>query len=738
MTKPNKFVGLHAHSNRSTFDGFGSADEHLQFALDNGMDAMAITDHGNMCSFPEAEQKAKDFKGKGAKFKYIPGVEAYYHPDLKEWANSKALADQKRKDDRELAKKQPKKSDDQDDDDPGVAVEDEDASKHMDKFLDPVKRRHHLVLLPKSRKGLENIFKLVSRSGREGYYRFPRIDAAMLKEHGEDVIVSSACIAGVPSWATYSQFPGKTFDELTPNLLDQKDALEKVMSVVGNEFDRLIDAVGRDNVFAEIQFNKLAPQHLTNRALFEFANRSGIKLVATADSHYCSPELWRAREVYKLLGRMGQENELGPDSIPHDVKQLKCELYPKNADQMWDSYKQYTEGYDFYDDNVVKDAIENSWHIAHDLIGDVTIDASIKLPSFGVQAGLSPFQTLVELCKDGLRAKQLSGKPEYISRIKTELNVIKQLDNAMYFLTLKALVDCAKEGCLLGPGRGSGAGSLVNFLLGITLVDPVKDQLIFARFMSIARAKNDLPDVDLDWSDRDQAVELLKKQFGDNKIIPISNFNALQMKSLVKDVAKLHSVDYAESNTATFSLDNDVKPHLVTGDETKGAVELTYDACLEHSTPFRNFMEKYPEVATDVQILGKQPKSIGKHAGGIIVLDDPDSTMPLISVRGDMQTPWSEGMAQKGLSPYGLCKYDFLALKTLRIFENCISRILKRSHPKKGLVNLELENGQRLVLHGNVQVKTKNRGIIEAYELTEEDDVDDRWIKNYMSNSRKS
>jgi len=454
MTKPNKFVSLHSHTNKSTYDGFGSADEHLQFALDNGMDAMAITDHGNMCAFPEAEQKARDLKNKGTPFKYIPGVEAYYHPDLKEWAKDKAAADAKRKEEREATKKQTKAG--EDDDDPGVAVEDEDASKEIDKFLDPVKRRHHLVLLPKSRRGLENIFRLVSRSGREGYYRFPRIDAAMLKEHGEDVVVSTACVAGVPSWATYAQFPGKTFEELTPDLLDQPGAYDKVMSVVGNEFDRLCDAVGRDNVFAEIQFNRLAPQHLTNRVLLDFATRNGLKLVAAADSHYCSPDLWRAREVYKLLGRQGRKGQdpLGPESIPADVKQLKCELYPKNAEQMWDSYKEYCKGYDFYDDVKVKEAIENSWHVAHDVIGDVSIDTSMKLPSFGLMPGLTPFQTLVELCKDGLRKRQLSSKPEYVARIKTELNVIKQLDNAMYFLTLKAVLDVAKRELLIGCGRG--------------------------------------------------------------------------------------------------------------------------------------------------------------------------------------------------------------------------------------------------------------------------------------------
>lgn len=677
--RPKNFVSLHSHTNRSLYDGFGAADEHLQFAVDNGLDAMAITDHGNMNAFPEAEQKAKDLKKNGRAMKYIPGVEAYYHPDLKEWAEAKAIADQKRKEEREAAKsgKAPRA----DADDPGVAVEDEEASKRIDKFLDPVNRRHHLVLLPKSRKGLENIFRLVSRSNREGYYRFPRIDARMLKEHGEDVVVSTACVAGVPSWATYAQFPGKTFDELTPDLLDQPGAREKVMRAVGNEFDRLCDAVGAENVFAEIQFNRLAPQHLTNRVLMEFAKSNGMKLVAAADSHYCSPELWRAREVYKLLGRMGRGGqEISPDSIPSDVKQLKCELYPKNAEQMWDSYKEYCSEYDFYNDSTVFESIENAWHVAHDVIGEVSIDASMKLPSFGVRPGLSPFQTLVELCKEGMRQRQLAHKPEYVARLKNELNVIKKLENAIYFLTLKSILDVARRETLIGCGRGSGAGSLVNYVLGITDVDPVTNKLIFARFMSLARSKNDYPDIDVDVSDRDKVIDMLKKEFGEKTIVPISNFNGLQMKSLVKDVARLHGIDFEEVNAATRNLDGEVKPHLVTGDETKGALQLTYEACIEYSPSFRALMEKYPAVDNDVKIIGKQPKAVGKHAGGVIVHDDPDGIMPLISVRGDIQTPWTEGMAMKGLSPYGLIKYDLLGLDTLRIIERCVRRILKRHH----------------------------------------------------------
>lgn len=495
-----------------------------------------------------------------------------------------------------------------------------------------------------------------------------------------DGICVHNCVAGVPSWAAFSQFPGKTFDELTPELLDEEGAFDKVLGAIGNEVDRLTDAVGVENVFMEIQFNRLAPQHLTNRALLAFADMEGMKLVATADSHYCSPDLWRAREVYKLLGRMGRGKgqDITPDSIPSDVKQLKCELYPKNAEQMWDAYKEYSQGHRFYNDAVVSEAIENSWHVAHDVIGDVSIDNSVKLPSFGVRPGLSPFQTLIELCKEGMRARGLASKPAYVARLKTELNVIRQLENAIYFLTLKAILDVAKKQVLLGCGRGSGAGSLVNYVLGITDVDPVQNKLIFARFMSLARAKNDPPDVDCDVSDRDKAIDMMKAEFGEKTIVPISNFNSLQMKSLVKDVAKLHSVPFEESNAATINLDREVKPHLVTGDETKGAVQLTYEACHEHSPAFRAFMERYPAVDEDVRILGRQTKAVSKHAGGIIVHDDPDGIMPLIYVRGEIQTPWSEGMAMKGLSPYGLIKYDLLGVDTLRIIERCVRRILKR------------------------------------------------------------
>jgi len=492
MVNPKKFANLHAHDGKSIYDGFGDGGDHIQFAADNGMSSMAMTNHGNMNSFPECYQKTQELNKNGRPMKFIPGVEAYYIPSLKDWAAAKVTRDQVRKEEREAAKvKRP----DNDEDDTGVAVEDEDASKRNGKYLDPVERRHHLVLLPKSQKGLENIFRLVSRSAREGYYRFPRIDSAMLKEHGEDVVVSTACVAGVPSWATYSQFAGKSFDELTPDILDEPGKRDAVMRAVGNEFDRLTDAVGRDNVFAEIQFNRLAPQHLTNRVLLEFAKSNGVKLVATADSHYCSPDLWRAREVYKLLGRMGRGgSELGPDSIPADVKQLKCELYPKNADQMWDAYNLYKEGHAFYDDAVVAESIENAWHVAHDVIGDVTIDTSVKLPSFGVRPDMTPFQTLVESCKEGMRAKRLAHLPAYVARLKNELSVIKKLDNSIYFLTLKAILDVAKKDCLVGPGRGSGAGSLVNFVLGITDVDPVSNNLIFARFMSLART--DVPDID--------------------------------------------------------------------------------------------------------------------------------------------------------------------------------------------------------------------------------------------------
>lgn len=672
MSEPKKFVGLHAHTSKSIFDGFGNVEDHLDYVVSNGGDGLAITDHGNMNAASAAFDKQREFDKKGIKCKVITGSEVYYIESLADWRKEKEQYEQNKRDAKEAIVESSDKED--------SSGENEEESKEAPKKdFNPLSRRHHMVLLPKNANGLTNMFRLVSKSNREGFYRYPRVDNEMLREHGKDIISLSACIAGKPGYFVFNEFKGVPMEELHASLLDDSSKMQNIQRNLTNHFGSLAEMLGEENVFLELQFNKLPVQHMVNRALIEFSKNTNFKLVAAADSHYSKPEYWRERELYKLIGRQmrGNKDGLHPGSLPKDPSELKCELYPKNASQMWSSYLSIKEGHSFYDDQIVCDSIERSWEIAHHLIGDVGSNTAIKLPTFGMQADVSPFQLLLDKCKEGLRYRGVHNDQRYIDRLKTELRVIRELDFTQYFLTLKAVFETANDKILFGCGRGSGAGSLVNYLLEITDVDPVTNNLIFERFLSLARSKNDVPDIDVDCNDRDELIEILRGKFGTKTVVPISNFNQLQLKSLVKDISKLHEVPFDEVNNLTKKLDADVRPHMNT-DDLKGALQLTYQACMDYSTEFKSFMEKYPGVSQDVQALYQQPKAVGRHAGGVILLDDPDSVMPLISVRGEIQTPWSEGMSSKSLSNQGLIKFDFLGLETLRMFSRTITLIMQR------------------------------------------------------------
>lgn len=683
---PKKFVGLHAHTSKSIFDGFGSVEDHFDFVVSNGGDGLAITDHGNMNAASDAFQKQTEYDKKGINFNSVYGVEAYFIDDLDKWRQEKLARDEAKKEAKEVIEESSEKED--------SSGENEEETKNVSKKFDPINRRKHMVLLAKSQKGLKNLFRIVSKSNREGFYRYPRVDMKMLREYGEDIVISGACIGGVSAGIVFEEFADTPQDQLSVDLLDDPIKMANIQRKIKNHYDELAEAVGQENVFLELQFNKLTAQHMVNRALIEFAQNSKYKLVSTADSHYNKPTLWRERELYKLIGRQmrGSKDGLNPSSLPQNISELKCELYPKNAEQMWAAYQSYKGDMSFYDDQLVADSIERTWDIAHNLIGKVTPDTSIKLPSFGAPPGVDPFTLLVDKCKEGMKKRGLSGKQQYIDRLKKELIVIKKLEFTQYFLTLKAVFECVEDKILFGAGRGSSAGSLVNYVLEITDVDPVANDLIFERFLSLARSKNDIPDIDIDCSDRDELIAILRERFGTKTVVPISNYNQLQLKSLVKDISKLHEVPFDQVNQMTKKLDDDVRPHMVTGDETKGAINLTYEACLEYSQEFKLFMEQYPAVAMDVQALYQQPKAVGRHAGGVILLDDPDSEMPLISVRGEIQTPWTEGMTSKSLSKLGLIKYDFLGLKTLRMFIRTIKLILQRHEGIKNPTNKEIND----------------------------------------------
>jgi len=692
---PKKFVSLHAHDGFSTFDGLGYPQEHIDFVVENGMDAWCLTNHGHMNSFGYAYLHSKKIKEKGVNFKFIPGCEMYVHPDLDAWKLDYEIRKAAKKGDKKLLYQLREEREslltpldatldpdgeilDIEKGEASLTIENEDETKSS-KFYDPIKRRHHLVVIPKTSTGLQRLFHLISQGYKDGFYRFPRVDYKMLKKaaEGGHLMISTACIGGPLAYEVFKNVQQLEFDKLNYKLLDDPSLFSKTMLGIGNTYQQLVDSVGVENVYLELQFNKLPAQHLVNRALIDFAKKSNLKdkLVVTCDSHYARPEHWREREIYKKLGWLNYQ-DFDPSNLPNSRKELKCELYPKNSSQIWDTFLQTTQGMNFYEESTILDAVERTYDIAHEEIGDIQPDCSMKLPSYVIPQGKSANQALADFCKEGLIQKGLARNTQYVNRAISELRIIKEKDFSEYFLTMKKIIDIAWKKHLVGPARGSGAGSLVNYLLGITNIDPIEYNLLFERFLDPLRAE--YPDIDTDVSDRDGLIEDLRREFGNENVVPISNYNTFKLKSLIKDVSRFYGIPFQEVNTAIASLERDVNSGRKGKKDSEYGFDITIEEALKYSSKARKYLEKYPEILEPINVLFKQNKNLGRHAGGVIISERVPERMPLIMAKGELQTPWIEGMTAKHLESFGWVKFDLLGLETLRIIENTIKLILRK------------------------------------------------------------
>ena len=645
----------------------GYPSNHVDFVLseEQGMDAFALTDHGNGNGLAHARSYFLKMQKQGRNFRQLYGVEFYFVPSLQQWSEDYAAHKQAVKDAKTAAaaeKKAKEKIDiDADDEAGGLVIEDEDETKTVDVLKDEWKRRYHLVVIAKNRKGLGNLFTLVKKSYKYGFYRYPRIDFQMLKEHGEGLHVSTACLGGI-----YSNriLRGNAHNH-------SRDQIQSELSKLTNRF---VDCVGENNFKLELQFNRLEKQHMVNDFLIEHHKLTGIPLISTADSHYPTRDKWQARELYKKLGWIGKKDGM---TLP-EFEELKCELYPKNAPQMWEEFEEAYPKYDFYKGNeeLVKESIERTHDIVWNEFEDTWIDTDAKLPKITVP-GKTAFQHLASLVKEAMIKQGFADNKEYVERAKKELSDIKYLGHEAYFITMYEIFKKAEQKTLLGPGRGSGAGSLVNYLLGITQLDPIPHNLLWERFLH--RNKAGWPDIDTDAGDRDELIKAAIELYGSDAVVPVSNFNTLKLKSLIKDIAKFHDVPFDEVNAVTGPLREEVMPHAANSDEEKSVFVLKHEDCMKYSTGYREFMTKYPHVAEHVSSLFMQNRSVGRHAGGVIIADpdDLEQSMPIIGVRGDLQTPWSEGMNFRNLEENGFLKFDFLGLTLLKDVENCIYRILK-------------------------------------------------------------
>lgn len=645
-----KFCNLHGHSTFSVFDGFAYPDKHIDAAIKKGMYSLALTDHGNMNGLVYQVLHAKKLEKQDIIFKPIYGVEAYFIDSYKEWTD-----------------KYGESAEDSD----GVIEDEENRRQNKNKYA-------HLVLLAKNQNGYNNLCKLVSASHGKSFYRKPRIDYDLLKEHSEDIVCTSACLAG----------------PLAKIMWDNIDGEEEYFSKIEEKVKTFVEIFG-SNFYLELQWNAIPEQHVINKILIEIAQKLNIKLVSTCDAHYPEREDWEAREIYKKLGWLS--SGITPDwakDLSVNKDELLYELYIKNGDEMFEEYKRYSQiAEQEYDDDIILQSIENTFEISEE-IERFFPESSAKFPTFILKDGEVNSEKLSKLCNDEMVARGLDKDPIYVERLRVELETIISRNFCEYFLTMKEISDFAQNHYLTGPGRGSAAGSLIAYLLKITQVDPIKDELLFSRFLR--KDAEGYPDIDYDVSDRDGLVTNLMSKWGENCVVPITNWNTLSIKSLTKDLAKLLNVDFQEVNEVTRVMDDEAVAAAKNANDIKSGVYTpTVDEYIQFSKSFSDFLEKYPQIEQYLKLLEGQIRSQSRHAGGILVVDKINEKIPLIRSKVNKeekekriannlqpyiyQTPWTEGQNVRHLEPMGFIKFDVLGLKTLSIIENTIRLILYKN-----------------------------------------------------------
>lgn len=640
------FVGLHAHSVFSIFDGLDYPNTHIDAAIAKGMNALALTDHGNCNGLSYQVAHAQKLAKEGVDFKPIFGVEMYFIPSMSNWHDEY--------DKFQSSKKTRKKKEDTS----GMVVEDEERYNR-----DIIKKRNHLILLAQNEEGLKNIFKLITESYKKhNYYRFPRIDYSLLKKYNKGIIAASACLGGVYAGDYWS---------------NREVGHDEVMSAMRKTTEKMLSIFGRDRWLAELQWNAVPEQLELNNYIVELASEYDLRLISTCDSHFPTRDKWKDRELYVRLGRLGKSQDVG--TLPSDINEMKYELYVKNGQDVWESYKRYTANskWSFSDEQVLK-SITDTAVISDTMIEKFLPDNSVRLPDFVIPEGKTADRALIEACIQGLKNKFDNTPPEnYVQRLKEELGVITKRDFSKYFLTMMAIVGETSKVQLASPGRGSAAGSLVAYVLDITQVDPIKYDLQFSRFLR--EDGKDYPDIDYDVSDPMAIKELLIERWGPESVVPISNFNTLQLRSLIKDISKFYDIPFKEVNAVTGKMLFEATPpakkkHGITA----GVYVPTYEEIKEFSPTLNAFLAQYPHIGNHIDVLYGQIRSVSRHAGGVVIAEQLDTSMPIISSGGVAQTPWTDGQTVKHLAPMGFIKFDILGLASLRMIECAIVHILKR------------------------------------------------------------
>ena len=481
---------------------------------------------------------------------------------------------------------------------------------------------NHLILLVKNKKGYQNLIKLVSLSFVEGFYYKPRIDKEILEKYSEGLVCLSACLAG----------------EL-PQAIIQNDMekAEKIALWYKNLF--------KDDYYIEIQNNGLREQVMVNQKLIELARKLNIPLVGTNDAHYLKKEDAYNHEVLLCI-------QTGKKMSDEDRMRFETdEFYIKSKEEM----SEYFEN--------IPEAVSNTVKIAEKCNYDFEFGVT-KLPNYDVPEEFDThLDYFVKLCNDGFKNRYGENpSKELRDRLEYEISIINKMGYVDYFLIVWDFINYAKSvGIPVGPGRGSGAGSMAAYCIGITDIDPIKYNLIFERFLNPERIS--MPDFDVDfcYERRQEVIDYVGRKYGIDHVSQIITFGTMAARMVIRDVGRVLDFPYSETDKLAKMIPMEV--------------HITIQKALEQNREFKEWYDSDPNVKQLIDIaiaLEGLPRQASTHACGVVITKDPvDTYVPLYLNDGNVSTQYTMTL----LEELGLLKMDFLGLRTLTVISDCIKLV---------------------------------------------------------------
>ena len=501
------------------------------------------------------------------------------------------------------------------------------ARTRFDKVHELDKERYHLILLAENNTGYKNLMKIVSLGFIDGFYYKPRIDMELLREHSEGLIALSGCMFGPLS----RRISAGNYDK----------AVE-----TAKEFIKIF---GRDSFFVEIQDHGLYEQKSLNSGLIRLARKLDLGLVCTNDIHYVSK---RDAEFQDIL--MCVQTGKSVDD-PERMRMDSSELYVKSADEMTELFGHIPE------------ALENTVKIADRC--SVSIEfGKLHLPEFEIPGGMTAEEYLLDLCLEGFRFRYPdepeNESSEVFKRLMYELDTIKSMGYTDYFLIVRDFINYAREHkIMVGPGRGSAAGSVAAYCLHITNVDPIKYELIFERFLNPERVS--MPDIDIDfcYERRQEVIDYVNRKYGSDRVCQIITFGTMAARLSVRDVGRALNMSYAAVDAVAKQI-----PH---------ELNMTLDKALVINPRLKQMYDGDPEVKRLIDIAGELeglPRHASTHAAGVVITKEPVMNYVPLQKNDDVITTQ---FPMTTIERLGLLKMDFLGLRTLTVIRDAVNMIQK-------------------------------------------------------------